>query len=94
MTQVTNPPGGVWRPLVSSIKIEFRTRGASANLVIAVITIILIILTIANAIVCMINFDKGLKPHITKRKMVDEEEKNSIEMSHAAHPMPSRMTID
>ncbi|KAH0606658.1 uncharacterized protein H6S33_003492 [Morchella sextelata] len=62
----------------------------------AVITIILIILTIANAIACMINFDKGLKPHITRRKMSDEEEKHSMtEMSnHATHTMPSRMTID
>ncbi|KAL0633590.1 hypothetical protein Q9L58_007480 [Maublancomyces gigas] len=62
----------------------------------AVITIILIILTIANAIACMVNFNKGLKPHITRRKPADEEEKHSMtEMSnHAAHPMPSRMVID
>ncbi|CUS12058.1 unnamed protein product [Tuber aestivum] len=62
----------------------------------AVITLILIILTIANAIACVMNFNKGLKPHITRRKMTDEEEKHSMtEMTnHAAQPMPSRMTID
>ncbi|PWW75063.1 hypothetical protein C7212DRAFT_352966 [Tuber magnatum] len=62
----------------------------------AVITLILIILTIANAIACVMNFNKGLKPHITRRRMTDEEEKHSMtEMTnHAAQPMPSRMTID
>jgi hypothetical protein len=62
----------------------------------AVITIILIILTITNAIACILNFDKGLKPHITKRKVPDDEDKNSMtEMSaHMPQPVPSRMTID
>lgn len=64
----------------------------------AVITILLIILTICNAIACMMNFDKGLKPHITKRKVNDDDDKNSmtLEMTHphAAQPVPSRMTID
>lgn len=42
------------------------------------------------------NFDKGLKPHITKRKLTDDEDKHSMtEMSNQmAAPMPSRMTID
>lgn len=62
----------------------------------ALITILLIILTIGNAITCILNFDKGLKPHITKRKMVDEEDKHSMtEMTnHVSQPAPSRMTID
>lgn len=62
----------------------------------AVITLILIVLTIANAIACVMNFGKGLKPHITRPKTTDEEEKHSMtEMTnHAAQPMPSRMTID
>jgi len=61
-----------------------------------VITILLIILTIINAIACIMNFDKGLKPHITKRKVTDEEDKISMtEMStRMSQPMPSRMTID
>jgi len=63
----------------------------------AVITVILIVLTIANAIACTRNFDKGLKPHITKKKLENEEEKDmSTEMqpSMAHGPVPSRMTID
>ncbi|KAI5811453.1 hypothetical protein DFH27DRAFT_29431 [Peziza echinospora] len=62
----------------------------------AVITLLLITVTIANAILCMLNFNKGLKPHITKRKFPTEEEKHDMtEMSpHVAHPVPSRMTID
>jgi len=62
----------------------------------AVITVILIILTIALAIMCALNFNKGLKPHIAKRKLESEEEKGYMtEMPNLAHaPMPSRMTID
>ena len=65
----------------------------------AVITIILIVLTIINASVCMANFDKGLKQHVMKRKIGGEEEKldNMTELpdlkpGHA--PVSSRMTID
>ena len=63
---------------------------------IAAITLLLITLTIANAIACVMNFGKGLKPHITRRKMTDEEEKHSMTdmTNHATQPVPSRMTID
>ncbi len=62
----------------------------------AVITVILIILTIVNACVCTRNFNKGLKPHISRRKMESEDEKDKMtEMPNLAHgPVPSRMTID
>ena len=62
----------------------------------AVITIILILLTIANAIMCTANFGRGLKPHIAGRKVESEEEKAHItEMPNLSHaPVPSRMTID
>ena len=63
----------------------------------AVITIILIVLTIVNASVCTANFNKGLKPHILKRKIGGEEEKidNMTELPDLKHgPVPSRMTID
>lgn len=63
----------------------------------AVITIILIILTIINASVCMANFNKGLKPHVMKRKIGGEDEKieNMTELPDLKHgPVPSRMTID
>ncbi|TVY88803.1 UPF0658 Golgi apparatus membrane protein, partial [Lachnellula willkommii] len=65
----------------------------------AVITIVLIVLTIINASVCTANFDKGLKQHVMKRKIGGEEEKmdNMTELpdlkpGHA--PVSSRMTID
>ncbi|KAK2872107.1 hypothetical protein FQN49_002550 [Arthroderma sp. PD_2] len=63
----------------------------------AVATIILIIMTIANAIVCTINFNKGLKPHITSKKRSRGAEKGegtelNDQFSHG--PVPSRMTID
>jgi hypothetical protein len=63
----------------------------------AVITIILIVLTIINACVCTANFGKGLKPHIMKRKIGAEEEKvdNMTELPDLKHaPVSSRMTID
>ncbi|RDW73124.1 hypothetical protein BP6252_07031 [Coleophoma cylindrospora] len=63
----------------------------------AVITIVLVVLTIINACVCTNNFDKGLKPHILKRKIGgDEEEKaNMTELPDLKHgPASNRMTID
>ncbi|TAQ90735.1 hypothetical protein B7494_g909 [Chlorociboria aeruginascens] len=63
----------------------------------AVITIILIVLTIINASVCTANFNKGLKQHIMKRKIGGEEEKaeNMTELPDLKHgPVSSRMTID
>jgi len=63
----------------------------------AVITIVLIVLTIINASACMANFNKGLKPHVMKRKIGgDEEEKaNMTELPDLKHgAVPSRMTID
>lgn len=65
----------------------------------AVITILLLLLTITNACACMANFNKGLKPHILKRKMGTEVEKreNMTEMpdlNHGGQPTSNRMTID
>ncbi|KAL8737964.1 MAG: hypothetical protein Q9181_001186 [Wetmoreana brouardii] len=75
----------------------------------AVMTVILIILTIINACMCTYNFGRGLKPHIAGRKLESEEEKfakgNVTEMpnynyGHGYGPGPgtammgSRMTID
>lgn len=64
----------------------------------AVITIILLVLTIVNACVCMANFDKGLKPHITNRKIgsVEEKAEHMTELPDLKNG-PSgaaRMTID
>lgn len=64
----------------------------------AVITIILIILTIVNASLCTANFNKGLKPHLRKRKIGGEEEKidhmtELPDLNHS-HKQTNRMTID
>lgn len=84
--------------MVCGIGYDFGIQDPKLTSHLAVITILLIILTICNAIACMMNFDKGLKPHITKRKVNDDDDKNSmtLEMTHphAAQPVPSRMTID
>ena len=68
----------------------------------AVLTIILIMMTIINACMCANNFNRGLKPYVTKRKLESQEEKNrytyTTEMttgpSGKLTPVPSRMTID
>jgi len=63
----------------------------------SVITILLILLTIANAIICMRNFGAGLKDHLTSSSRRDEEKPdlNSINLNDLKQPqVPSRMTID
>jgi len=64
----------------------------------AVITVILIVITITNAIACTINFNKGLKPHITKSQFDgDGDEKHPMDPINphsAVQPMSSRMEID
>ena len=68
----------------------------------AVLTIILILMTIVNACVCANNFNRGLKPYINKQKMESQDEKNrypyTTEMtagpSSKLAQIPSRMTID
>lgn len=60
----------------------------------AVITILLILLTIANAIVCMRNFGSGLKPHLDSMKRKKDEKPDSISMQDVKPQIPSRMTID
>ncbi|KAI9728545.1 MAG: hypothetical protein M1834_007684 [Cirrosporium novae-zelandiae] len=63
----------------------------------AVLTILLIVLTIANAIICMLNFGKGLKPYITKPKYDVDEEKgtiNEMQPNLIGRSVPTRMTID
>ncbi|KAH6990901.1 hypothetical protein BKA56DRAFT_610472 [Ilyonectria sp. MPI-CAGE-AT-0026] len=61
----------------------------------AVITILLIVLTIVNGIICVGNFNKGLKPHLqSKPKVVEKPDLNSINLQDVKPQMPSRMTID
>ncbi|KAJ6785307.1 hypothetical protein PWT90_09224 [Aphanocladium album] len=61
----------------------------------AVITILLIILTIANGIICMRNFGCGLKPHLQSRKKVEENpDAMSFSLNDVKGAVPNRMTID
>ncbi|KAG5979754.1 hypothetical protein E4U55_004800 [Claviceps digitariae] len=61
----------------------------------AVITIMLIILTIVNAVICMNNFNKGLKPHLlASRKIEEKPDANSISLHDVKPQISSRMTID
>ncbi|RYC60396.1 hypothetical protein CHU98_g5798 [Xylaria longipes] len=62
----------------------------------AVLTILLIILTIINALVCLFNFGHGLKQHLLKpsRQEMDKDQA-SYSMHDVKQPqIPSRMTID
>ena len=66
----------------------------------AVLTIILILLTTTNAIMCTLNFAQGLRPYIASRKLDNDAEKPTMEMPDLPQqqkygaPIPSRMTID
>ncbi|KAG6118024.1 hypothetical protein E4U14_007270 [Claviceps sp. LM454 group G7] len=61
----------------------------------AVITIMLLILTIVNAVICMNNFNKGLKPHLmASRKIEEKSDATSISLHDVKPQMSSRMTID
>lgn len=59
----------------------------------AIITLVLIVLTIINACLCTANFNKGLKPHINRKK-TREEEKTTELSTNVAGQMPTRMMID
>lgn len=67
----------------------------------AVITIVLLIVTICNAIWCTLNFGKGLKSHLQKRKVPDADQKLYYDSNapYNASNVPlsqvqKRMTID
>ncbi|KAI0599971.1 hypothetical protein F4775DRAFT_102654 [Biscogniauxia sp. FL1348] len=62
----------------------------------AVLTIILIILTITNAMVCMFNFGHGLKQHLLSgpRPEMDKDQASYSMHDVKAPQLPSRMTID
>ncbi|KAI0881200.1 uncharacterized protein GGS22DRAFT_71859 [Annulohypoxylon maeteangense] len=61
----------------------------------AVLTIILIILTIINGLVCMLNFGAGLKHHLNTPRQEIDKDQASYSMHDVKQPqLPSRMTID
>lgn len=58
----------------------------------AIITLVLITITIINACLCVNNFHRGLKPHINKKR--NKEEEKTTELSSNLTQVPSRMMID
>ncbi|KAI0126468.1 hypothetical protein BJ170DRAFT_407068 [Xylariales sp. AK1849] len=62
----------------------------------AVLTIILIVMTIINAVVCMLNFGAGLKQHLNSstRRDVDKDQASYSMNDVKQAQLPSRMTID
>jgi ABC-type glycerol-3-phosphate transport system permease component len=70
----------------------------------AVLTILLLIVTIVTAVLCMMNFNKGLKPHVQRRKgaaTVDDTKYANYPTNdytgpgqHQLENVGSRMTID
>ncbi|PYH44829.1 uncharacterized protein BP01DRAFT_57366 [Aspergillus saccharolyticus JOP 1030-1] len=61
----------------------------------AVITLVLIVITIINACVCMHNFHKGLKQHVHKKKTQNKEGKTTeLSSNISTGQVPTRMMID
>lgn len=70
----------------------------------AILTILLLVTTIVIACMCTHNFNKGLKPHVTNRKVPSERDTQKTAYGGYATEMPdyrfgaggqsSRMTID
>lgn len=67
----------------------------------AILTIILILLTTTNALMCILNFAQGLRPFIASTKVENEEEKPTMmempdlpQQQKYGAPIPSRMTIE
>ena len=66
----------------------------------AIIDILLLFATIANAIWCMLNFNKGLKDHINtgkgpkRSKSTKKNKDEHMDMPVLSSPVPHRMEID
>lgn len=61
----------------------------------AIITILLILATIVNAIICTSNFHKGLKQHLVRPRESNEDEKpTELTTRIPGETIPSRMMID
>ncbi|KAI2481239.1 hypothetical protein Ptr902_07034 [Pyrenophora tritici-repentis] len=61
----------------------------------AILTILLLVLTIVTACLCTHNFNKGLKPHVNDDKIVHSDKAYATEMPSLSGPAPSqRMEID
>ncbi|KAK6539292.1 hypothetical protein TWF694_009525 [Orbilia ellipsospora] len=78
-------------------RVSFYLLARRSLTIFAVITVILLIITIGVAIKCMMNFDKGLKQHVNRRKVADVEDKHQMadfnSGTNQINP-PPRMEID
>ena len=90
----------LWRMWDSSEEWQYEAARHSLT-TFAVLAILLLVVTIVTAILCLRNFNKGLKPHIQKRKVPDAAETKyggyAAENYGGQHPldnMGNRMTID
>ncbi|EWC43616.1 hypothetical protein DRE_01503 [Drechslerella stenobrocha 248] len=77
-------------------RVEYYLLARRSLTIFAVITVILLIITIGTAIKCMLNYDKGLKQHVNRRKVTDTEDKHQMtDFNSTAHAAPPpRMEID
>ena len=88
--------------MYDSPKAHFYTAARKSLTIFAILTVLLLVVTIATAFVCMRNFNKGLKPHIQRRKVPDVDDakyssyagNENYSTPHQLGPVPSRMTID
>ncbi|EPS42519.1 hypothetical protein H072_3512 [Dactylellina haptotyla CBS 200.50] len=83
--------------MYNGAKVEFYRLARRSLTIFAVITVILLIITICVAIKCMLNFDKGLKQHVNRRKPADPEDKHQMADFNAGTNQitpPPRMEID
>ncbi|KAF3145926.1 hypothetical protein TWF569_006476 [Orbilia oligospora] len=78
-------------------KVSFYLIARRSLTIFAIITVILLIITIGVAIQCMLNFDKGLKQHVNRRKPTDPEDKHQMQDFNSGTNQinpPPRMEID
>jgi ABC-type glycerol-3-phosphate transport system permease component len=91
--------------MYDSSKAEFYKPARHSLTTFSVLAILLLVITIATAIECMRNFNKGLRPHIQRRKVPDVgdtkysggytgDEYAGQGQQHQLGAVPSRMTID
>jgi len=86
-----------------SNKAQFYLAARKSLTIFAILTVLLLVVTITTAFVCMRNFNKGLKPHIQRRKVPEADDAKYSNYNgndsfngppHQLGAVPSRMTID
>jgi len=89
--------------MYDSSKAPYYAAARKSLTIFAVLTILLLVVTIATAFVCMRNFNKGLRPHIQRRKVPEADDlkysnyagnENFNGPPHQLGSVSNRMTID